>query len=89
VNWFWNLFDARRKIPTWKTEYNSRRPHSSLGYLSPDEFAQQWNAASLSGKESMAGDPANFRQKYGSGAIQEDCWIFANAVRSAGGTASG
>jgi hypothetical protein len=33
VSWFWNLFDARRKISDWKTEYNSRRPHSSLGYL--------------------------------------------------------
>jgi putative transposase len=56
VNWFWNLFDARRKISDWKTEYNSRRPHSSLGYLTPNEFAAQWKAASLSGKEGMAVD---------------------------------
>jgi putative transposase len=42
VSWFWNLFDARRKISAWKTEYNSRRPHSSLGYLTPDEFMRQW-----------------------------------------------
>jgi putative transposase len=56
VNWFWNLFDARRKISDWKTEYNSRRPHSSLGYLTPNEFARQWKAASLSGEESMAVD---------------------------------
>jgi putative transposase len=41
VSWFWNLFDARRKISAWKTEYNSRRPHSSLGYLTPDEFARR------------------------------------------------
>ena len=33
VNWFWKLFDAWRKISAWKTEYNSRRIHSSLGYL--------------------------------------------------------
>lgn len=56
TSWFWNLFDARRKISEWKTEYNSRRPHSSLGYLTPDEFARQWKAASLSGKERMAMD---------------------------------
>ncbi len=56
VNWFWNLFDARRKNSAWKLEYNSRRPHSSLGYLTPDEFARQWKAASLSGAKSMAVD---------------------------------
>jgi len=46
TSWFWNLFDARRKISAWKTEYNSRRPHSSLGYLTPDEFARQWRFVS-------------------------------------------
>jgi putative transposase len=54
TSWFWNLFDARRKISAWKTEYNSRRPHSSLGYLTPDEFTRRWKAASLSATESMA-----------------------------------
>jgi putative transposase len=41
VSWFWNLFDARRKISAWKLEYNSRRPHSSLGYLASDECARR------------------------------------------------
>ena len=39
VSWFQNLFDAKRKIATWKIEYNEERPHSSLGYLTPKEFA--------------------------------------------------
>jgi putative transposase len=39
VNWFWNLFDARNKIAAWRTEYNCARPHSALGYLTPQEFA--------------------------------------------------
>ena len=56
VNWLWNLFDARRKISAWKMEYNSRRPHSSLGYLTPDEFARQWQASFLSEAKSMAGE---------------------------------
>ena len=43
--WFQNLFDARRKIAAWRTEYNEDRPHSSLGYKTPKEFAAQ--AASL------------------------------------------
>jgi putative transposase len=39
VNWFQNLFDARRKIAAWRTDYNEERPHSSLGYRTPKEFA--------------------------------------------------
>ena len=67
TSWFWNLFDARAKIGAWRTEYNSRRPHSSLSSLTPDKFAQQWQAASLSAAESMAvvqpyqGDPDGLR----------------------------
>lgn len=40
MNWFTNLFDARRKIAAWKNEYNQERPHSSLGYRTPNEFAE-------------------------------------------------
>ena len=39
VSWFQNLFDARRKIAAWRIEYNEERPHSSLGYKTPNEFA--------------------------------------------------
>jgi putative transposase len=39
VSWFQNLFDAKRTIAAWKNEYNEERPHSSLGYLTPNEFA--------------------------------------------------
>ena len=39
VSWFQNLFDARRKIAAWRKEYNEERPHSSLGYRTPNEFA--------------------------------------------------
>jgi putative transposase len=39
VSWFQNLFDARRKIAAWRIEYNEERPHSSLGYKIPREFA--------------------------------------------------
>src|SRR6202140_1945537 len=39
VSWFQNLFDARRKIAAWRTEYNEERPHSSLGYKTPKQFA--------------------------------------------------
>jgi putative transposase len=36
---FLSLDDARGKIERWRTEYNRERPHSSLGYLTPEEFA--------------------------------------------------
>ena len=41
LSWFQNLFDARRKIAAWRIEYNEERPHSSLGYKTPKEFAEQ------------------------------------------------
>ena len=47
VNWFQNLFDARRKLKVWKTDYNERRPHSALGYLTPAAFARQATASSF------------------------------------------
>jgi putative transposase len=40
VSWFMNLFDARRKVALWKAEYNEQRPHSSLSYRTPAEFAR-------------------------------------------------
>ena len=40
LSWFQNLFDAQRKIAAWRKEYNEERPHSSLGYKTPKEFAQ-------------------------------------------------
>ncbi len=36
---FISLDDARRKIEEWRIEYNRERPHSSLGYLTPQAFA--------------------------------------------------
>lgn len=41
VSWFQNLFEARRIIAAWRRDYNERRPHSSLNYLTPAEFAHR------------------------------------------------
>jgi len=41
ASWFGNLFEARAKIGAWKEEYNEERPHSSLGYVAPREFARR------------------------------------------------
>jgi len=38
---FGSLLEASIVIEQWRIEYNQRRPHSSLGYLTPAEFAEQ------------------------------------------------
>jgi putative transposase len=42
VSWFRNLWQARARIDAWRTEYNSARPHSSLGYRTPEAFREAW-----------------------------------------------
>jgi putative transposase len=39
VNQFRSLEDARQQIDHWRADYNGHRPHSSLGNLTPSEFA--------------------------------------------------
>ena len=36
---FRGLRDARRMIEAWRIDYNAARPHTSLGGLTPNEFA--------------------------------------------------
>ena len=43
-NWFGGLPEARRIIETWRIHYNTRRPHSSLGYLTPAQYAARGGA---------------------------------------------
>lgn len=38
AHWFLSLSDASEKMEAWRIEYNSYRPHSSLGDLTPEEF---------------------------------------------------
>ena len=39
--WFASLREARVVIETWRRFYNTERPHSSLGYLTPFEFSRK------------------------------------------------
>jgi len=39
LHWFESLPDARLTIEEWRVDYNEVRPHSSLGNLTPSEFA--------------------------------------------------
>lgn len=40
-NWFTSLDHARQTIETWRVDYNNQRPHSSLNYMTPEEFLRQ------------------------------------------------
>jgi len=53
VNWFATLADARTKIEAWREDYNEQRPHSSLNYRTPREFAAA--AESRRGQGSLGG----------------------------------
>ncbi len=46
LEWFRSRAEAKVIIESWRQHYNAVRPHSSLGYLTPNEFiAQLTNAA--------------------------------------------
>lgn len=42
VEEFYSLAEARVVIGDWRQDYNTRRPHSSLGMLAPAAFAAAW-----------------------------------------------
>jgi putative transposase len=42
MNWFHSRQHAKVLIEQWRKHYNGIRPHSSLGYQTPDEFASGW-----------------------------------------------
>jgi putative transposase len=48
-HWFGNLAEARKIVEDWRCDYNTVRPHSSLGYLTPMEFVAAKNGAKKSG----------------------------------------
>lgn len=39
--WFTSLADARNQLEAWRVDYNTERPHSSLAYRTPAEFASR------------------------------------------------
>jgi putative transposase len=41
VHQFASLTEAQTIIEAWRVDYNTRRPHSSLGHLTPSEFIRQ------------------------------------------------
>ncbi|WP_374728660.1 integrase core domain-containing protein [Caballeronia sordidicola] len=46
-HWFVSMSHARHLIDDWRIEYNNERPHGSLGYLAPVQFAKAHEAKEL------------------------------------------
>jgi transposase InsO family protein len=44
---FTSLLEAQVLGADWKRDYNTRRPHSALGYLTPSEFSAQLEVAQI------------------------------------------
>ena len=40
ANYYRHLYSRRQIIEAWRLDYNHARPHSSLGTLTPSEFAE-------------------------------------------------
>ena len=47
VTSFTALEDARATIEAWRVDYNHRRPHSSRGHLTPNQFVAQRQALAV------------------------------------------
>jgi putative transposase len=45
-NWFQSLEEAKRIISNWRSDYNTKRPHSSLKNQSPEKFMQRFKEKS-------------------------------------------
>jgi len=42
VEEFGSLLEAQIVVEAWRVEYNTYRPHFSLGGLTPAEYAREW-----------------------------------------------
>jgi len=52
THWLESIEEARAALETWRKEYNTERPHSSLGLKTPAEFAAAWRPSDLANASS-------------------------------------
>ena len=41
-NWFASLAEAKEKLEVHRREYNTERPHTALGYQTPEQCLKNW-----------------------------------------------
>src|ERR1035438_2309577 len=59
------LAEARQIIEAWRVDYNTARPHSSLGYRTPEEFAAEIGGEKGCGKAAAWKSKNNFSTPLG------------------------
>jgi putative transposase len=64
-NWFTSVAEARQVIEAWRVDYNTARPHSSLGYRTPEEFAAEIGGEKGCGKAAAWKSKNNFSTPLG------------------------
>ena len=69
------MHDLRTKLGGWQEDYNHRRPHGSLGHLTPSEYVKKW-----SGEPNQATRPY-FRTVRIPGERQDSCFHKHHGVR--------
>jgi putative transposase len=50
THWFLSVQDAKRETKRWRVEYNTERPHSSLGGMTPTAFRRAFEKRSEDAK---------------------------------------
>ena len=75
VEQFDSLIEAQLLIEDWRIEYNTKRPHSSPGWLAPAAYAQRWEAQQHAGLSSAVDS------RRGSG---DTCYIAASGYDYSG-----
>ena len=58
LEWFRSRAEAKIVIETWRRHYNEVRPHSSLGYLTPNEFVAQAAPRQATGRVAAVSGPS-------------------------------
>jgi putative transposase len=64
-NWLVSLAEAGQVIEAWRVDYNTARPHSSLGYRTPAEFAAELGGEKDSGKAAPWKSKSHFSTPFG------------------------
>ena len=52
-HWFRYIVHVRKTINDWRQDYNKCRPHSTLNYQTPSEFAVRWRNGKLGSKKKI------------------------------------
>lgn len=53
THWFEKIVEAQQVLEDWREEYNTERPHSSLGMKTPAEFAAAWQPPEAAANSSL------------------------------------